>query len=206
MRGERLMARPRPVEGLDPDRRLRPNARRILAVRITEVYAFDGDIADPANVRELHDMRIAFKRLRYLLEIFGVAFEGDLSPFLDEVKAMQDLLGDIHDRDVQVPMLLDHLEWLDEREHMALQRAVAETAATGGPGRRGGSEASFRAFRARMDVGMRGDERVGVHGLIARRRQERTVLYHRFLDEWRRLKRERFRPRLEAALGIERRG
>ena len=139
------MARAHPVEGLEPDRRLRPNARRILAVRIAEVYSYDGYIADPENVRELHDMRIAFKRLRYLLEIFGVAFDGDLSPFLDEVKA-------------------------------------------------------------RLDVGLRGDERVGVHGLIARRRQERNDLYHRFLDEWRRLKRERFRQRLEGALGIDRHG
>jgi hypothetical protein len=200
------MARPRPVEGLDPDRRLRPNARLILAVRIAEVYSYDGYIADPENVRELHDMRIAFKRLRYLLEIFGVAFDADLSPFLDEVKAMQDLLGDIHDRDVQVPMLQDHLEWLDEREHMALRRTVAEAAETGGTAGRRRSEASFRAFRARLDVGLRGDERVGVHGLIARRRQERNELYHRFLGEWRRLKRERFRPRLEGALGIERHG
>lgn len=200
------MARPRPVEGLDPDRRLRPNARRILAVRIAEVYSYDGYIADPENVRELHDMRIAFKRLRYLLEIFGVAFDGDLSPFLDEVKAMQDLLGDIHDRDVQVPMLQDHLEWLDEREHMVLRRTVAEAATGGTAGRKRASEKSFREFRARLDVGLRGDERVGVHGLIARRRQERNDLYHRFLDEWRRLKRERFRQRLEGALGIDRHG
>jgi CHAD domain-containing protein len=200
------MARPHPVEGLDPDRRMRPNARRILSARIAEVYAYDGYIADPANVRELHDMRIAFKRLRYLLEIFGVAFDTDLSPFLDEVKAMQDLLGDIHDRDVQVPMLRDHLEWLGEREHMALRRTVAEAAAIGGARGRRGSESSFRDFRARLDVGLRSDERVGVHGLIARRRQERNELYHRFLDEWRRLKRERFRQRLEGALGIERRG
>ena len=69
------MAKPRPVPGLDPDRRLRPNARRILAVRIEEVYAYDGAIADAENVAELHDMRIAFKRLRYLLEIFAVAFD-----------------------------------------------------------------------------------------------------------------------------------
>lgn len=200
------MARPRPVEGLDPDRRLRPNARRILAVRVAEVYSYDGYIADPGNVRELHDMRIAFKRLRYLLEIFGVAFPVDLSPFVDEVKAMQDLLGDIHDRDVQVPMLQDHLEWLDEREHMALRRTVAEAAGGGTSGGRRASESSFREFRARLDVGSRGDERVGVHGLIARRRQERSDLYHRFLDEWRRLKRERFRQRLEGALGIERHG
>ena len=199
------MAKPRPVPGLDPDRRLRPNARRILAVRIEEVYAYDGAIADAENVAELHDMRIAFKRLRYLLEIFAVAFDADLDPFVDEAKAMQDLLGEIHDRDVQVPALRDHLEWLEEREHLAARRAVAEAAAAqASGGRRRPSEAAFRRFREELEAGMRFDERVGVHALIARRRRERRELHARFLERWRRLKRDRFRARLEDALGIAR--
>ena len=150
------MAKPRPVSGLDPDRRIRPNARKVLAVRIDEVYSYDGLVADPANVTELHDMRIACKRVRYLLEIFAIAFDEDLEPFIDEVKGLQDLLGDIHDCDVQVPMLEDHIAWLAGRE-----------------------------------------------GEAARRRRERAELHARFLDEWRRLKAERFRPRLEDALGID---
>jgi hypothetical protein len=199
------MAKPRRVTGLDPDRRLRPNARRILQVRIGEVYGYDGLVADPANVTELHDMRIACKRLRYLLEIFGIAFDADLEPFLDEVKGLQDLLGDIHDCDVQIPMLERHLAWLSEREGGAARRLVAQTAASR-PRRRSGrpaSEAAFRAFERQLEPGRRGDERVGVHALIARRRRERDELYAQFLDTWRRLKAERFRPRLHAALGIE---
>lgn len=201
------MAKPRPVTGLDPDRRLRPNARRILQVRIDEVYAYDGLVADPANVTELHDMRIACKRLRYLLEIFGIAFAADLDPFLDEVKGLQDLLGDIHDCDVQIPMLEAHLRWLDDREGGAARRLVAQTTASR-PRRRTSAapkpapEAAFRAFERQLETGRRGDERIGVHALIARRRRERDELYDRFLDTWRRLKAERFRPRLHAALGI----
>lgn len=194
------MARPRPVEGLDPDRGLRPNARRILAVRIDEVYAYDGLVADPSNVTDLHDMRIACKRLRYLLEIFGIAFASDLKPFTDEVAGLQDVLGDIHDCDVQIPMLEEHLAWLSGREAGAARRLVAEAAAR--PGRRRRSEAAFREFQSRLEVGRRADERIGVHALIGRRRRERDALYARFMDEWRRLKAERFRPRLESALGI----
>lgn len=195
------MAKPRPVKGLDPDRRLRPNARKVLAVRIEEVYSFDGLVADPANVTELHDQRIACKRLRYLLEIFAIAFPDDLAPFIDEVKGLQDLLGDIHDCDVQIPMLEEHLAWLAGREGEAARRVVGRRAARGMEGEP--SEAAFRAFRRRLEVGRRADERAGVHALIARRRRERDELYARFVDEWRRLKAERFRPRLEAALGID---
>jgi CHAD domain len=195
------VAKPRPVKGLDPDRRIRSNARKILAVRIEEVYSYDGLVADPANVKELHDLRIACKRLRYLLEIFAVAFAEDLEPFIDEVKGQQDLLGDIHDCDVQIPMLEEHLAWLAGREAEAARRVVVGRAVrqpTSEP-----SEAAYRAFRRRLEVGQRGAERPGVHALIARRRHERDELYARFLDEWRRLKAERFRPRLEAALGID---
>lgn len=194
------MAKPRPVKGLDPDRRIRPNARKVLAVRIDEVYAFDGLVADPANVKDLHDLRIACKRLRYLLEIFAIAFADDLEPYIDDVRGLQDLLGDIHDRDVQVPMLEEHLEWLAGREGEAARRLVERRTAQGPSGEP--SPAAYRAFRRRLDVGRRGAERAGVHALIGRRRRERDELYARFLDEWRRLKAERFRPRLEAALGI----
>ena len=195
------MAKPRPVKGLDPDRRIRPNARRVLAVRIDEVYSFDGLVADPANVVELHDLRIACKRLRYLLEIFAIAFADDLEPFIDEVRGLQDLMGEIHDRDVQVPMLEEHLAWLAGREGEAARRLVERRAAREHSGEP--SAAAYRAFRRRLDVGRRGAERAGVHALVGRRRRERDELYARFLDEWRRLKAERFRPRLEQALGID---
>jgi CHAD domain len=193
------VAKPRPVPGIRPKDRVRPNARRILAVRIDEVFEYDGIVADPARVTELHDMRIACKRLRYLLEIFDVAFRSDLDPFLDQVKRLQDILGDIHDCDVQVPMLVGHLDWLEARETEAIRVAVAE------PGRRsraGASEAAFQRFQTEIEAARRVDERPGIHALIAIRRARRGDLYATFLDEWRAMKRQRFRARLESALGI----
>ncbi len=91
------MAKPRPVQGLDPDKRLRPNARRILAVRIDEVYSYDGLVADPANVTELHDMRIACKRLRYAMEMFEPALGEEAKPILKGLVAVQDHLGELQD-------------------------------------------------------------------------------------------------------------
>ena len=193
------MAKPRPVTGIDPSRRIRPNARRILATRIDEVYQYDGLVANPANITDLHDMRIAFKRLRYLLEIFGSAFAADLEPYLDQVKAMQDLLGDIHDCDVQVPMLESHLEWLERQEATSVERMLTSARRTRGPE---DQDVALQRFRSRLEAARRTDERPGIHTLIAMRRAQRIALYARFTDEWRRLKHERFRQHLQHALGI----
>jgi CHAD domain len=194
------VAKPRPVTGIRPTQRVRPNARRILAVRIEEVFQYDGIVVDPARVTELHDMRIACKRLRYLLEIFDVAFRSDLDPFLEQVKQLQDILGDIHDCDVQVPMLVEHLAWLEARETEALSATFAAPARRP---RAGGSEAAFARFQSQFDAARRTDERPGIHALIAIRRARRDELYALFVDEWRQMKQQRFRARLESALGVD---
>ena len=194
------MAKPRPVTGIDPSRRVRPNARRILATRIDEVYQYDGLVANPANITDLHNLRIAFKRLRYLLEIFDAAFDADLEPFLEQVKAMQDLLGDIHDCDVQVPMLEAHLAWLERQEATSVERMLTSQRRSAGAE---DQDVALERFRSRLDAARRTDERPGIHTLIAMRRAQRIALYARFTSEWRRLKHERFRQHLEHALGIK---
>lgn len=193
------MARPKRVPGIDPDKRIAPNARRIFRVRIEEVYAFEPFIADPANVTELHDIRIALKRLRYLLEIFDVGFEADLTTHLEQVKELQDLLGDIHDCDVQIPMLVEHLGWLDTAEARAIAALAGQQAANGRPE---SIDEAYAAFKESLDGTRRSDERVGIHALIARRRRERDELHGEFLSVWRRMKQERFRASLEAALEV----
>lgn len=194
------MARPRPVAGVDPTRRVRPNARRILATRIDEVWSYADDITQPGRVRELHDMRIAFKRLRYLLEIFGGAFTADLSPFVDEIKEMQDILGDIHDRDVQVPMLHEHLERLASRDAERARELLAET--TTPPRSRTATERAYRRFATKWEEASTSDERPGILALLERRTRERDELYTRFLTEWRRWEETAVRRRLEKALRI----
>lgn len=70
-------------------------------------------------VQELHDLRIAIKHLRYTLELFIEApeIEAALLPeeklvwnaLLIDLRSLQEMLGDIHDADVLMPILLKHM-------------------------------------------------------------------------------------------------
>ncbi len=63
----------RPVKKLDPSRSLGENAARIVQVRLDEMLAFAPRALD-GKTKAQHDMRIAAKRLRYVLEVTGFCF------------------------------------------------------------------------------------------------------------------------------------
>jgi CHAD domain-containing protein len=96
----------RKVKGLDPGGTLEDNARRLIAGRTREVLDLAAVAQDPAAVETLHDLRIAAKRLRYLLELTGPSCLGPSSQsVVKDLKGLQDVLGEIHDCDVQLPGL-----------------------------------------------------------------------------------------------------
>ena len=85
------------VRKLDPDGPLLDNAARIVATRLGEVRdlgsaALDSDAAD-----DHHDLRIAAKRLRYVLELFGDRFGDEADAARLSARDIQDVLGDHHD-------------------------------------------------------------------------------------------------------------
>jgi len=62
--------------------------------------------ADPAEVEWLHDMRIAAKRLRYVLELTGFCFGPYAAKAAKRARQLQELIGEIHDCDVTLPRVL----------------------------------------------------------------------------------------------------
>ena len=105
----------RKVKHLDPAGSLEDNARRIIAVRTQEVLDLAAGAQDPADVKALHDLRIAAKRLRYVLELTGP------QATVKQLKGLQDLLGEIHDCDVQLPPLRALAREAPEREAKGLR-------------------------------------------------------------------------------------
>jgi CHAD domain-containing protein len=90
----------RKVKGLDPDGPFRENAQKMARVRIEEVWQLGARSRDPREQEALHDMRIAAKRLRYLLEITEPCFGRPARKGAKMARDLQDLLGEIHDCDV----------------------------------------------------------------------------------------------------------
>ncbi|HSD81866.1 MAG TPA: CHAD domain-containing protein [Solirubrobacteraceae bacterium] len=177
----------RRVKGLDAGAPLADNVERIVLVRLDELCSFVPRALDPSEVQALHDMRIAAKRLRYILETTADSCFGPYArAAARRARELQDLLGEVHDCDVTLPRVLGLLDDLRAAD-AAVVRAAAGDAEDLDPAL---SAAAPHAGAWR-----------GLTTLAVHLRARRTLLFERFLELWRELEREGFRPRLEYAAG-----
>jgi CHAD domain-containing protein len=93
----------RTVEDLDPAAPLRPNAARIVRVRLDEMRSFADAALEPTASTAQHDLRIAAKRLRYVLEMTATCLGPEAEAARRAAKELQGVLGEIHDCDVMLP-------------------------------------------------------------------------------------------------------
>jgi len=113
----------RQVRKLDPERSLGENAARIIQVRLDEMLAFAPQALD-GKTRAQHDMRIAAKRLRYVLEVTGFVFGKPADTARRRARDLQDILGEIHDCEVMLPRAREHSKSL-QKSDAALVRSRA---------------------------------------------------------------------------------
>jgi len=175
----------RKVKGLDPDTPLADNARRIVRTRLDEVHRFVPKALDPARVEDLHDMRIAAKRLRYVLEVTAHCFGPYADTARKRTKELQDVIGEIHDCDVLTPRVDELLAELRAADAQAIRERAGDAddleprLATRGP----------NATRYR-----------GLQALAAWLQARRSLLHDSFLELWSRWGRDGVKARLEYAL------
>lgn len=93
----------RAVTGLDPAAPFRPNAERIVRTRLDELRSLAPAALEPSASTAQHNLRIAAKRLRYVLEIAGPCLGPEARAARDGAKQLQGVLGEIHDCDVMLP-------------------------------------------------------------------------------------------------------
>ena len=177
--------KPRKVKGLDPREPLIENAARIVATRLDELRGFVPGALKQRNATEQHDMRIAAKRLRYVLETTEFCFGDAGETARRRAKALQEVLGEIHDCDVMLPRIEDQISNLREEDAVSV-RELAGDAPDLDP------ELSARAPHR---TAYRGLEVLAIH-VKARRR----LLFDRFAALWDEIEREGAFGNLERAI------
>lgn len=99
----------RAIEGLNPAGRLSPNIALIVSVRLEELRGFADAALSPDASEAQHDMRIAAKRLRYVLEIFAPCLGQQAEAARGAAKQLQSVLGDLHDCDLMLAKV-EHID------------------------------------------------------------------------------------------------
>src|SRR5689334_4010257 len=104
------MAKARDIEGLHASMPFAEAAAATVAVRAEELFEQSENVLDITDIERVHDMRVASRRLRAVLEIYAPCFpRTQFKPLLREVKDLADALGERRDPDV----LLDRLAELE---------------------------------------------------------------------------------------------
>lgn len=117
----------RTVKKLDPAEPLGVNAARIVKVRLEEMLDFVPKVLERDRITEQHDMRIAAKRLRYVLEVAGFCFGQPADTARRRARDLQDILGEMHDCDVMLPRVQQHLEELQALDAQAVRERAGTT-------------------------------------------------------------------------------
>ena len=118
------------------------------------------------DITQAHRARIAGKRLRYLLEPIAPHVEGG-NELVEQLKALQDALGDLHDAHIWLLVLRDVVAELAIEEGQRIARALSPAAEGSAPAER-----------------RRGPPRAGFVSL-ARLAQERSATaFEQFASQW----------------------
>jgi hypothetical protein len=159
----------RKVKKLDPATSLAENAARIVRVRLDEVRSFVPNALEAEEVDARHDMRIAAKRLRYVLEATEFCFGRAGETGRRRARDLQDVLGELHDCDVMLPRAERHLVELRDADAAAVRERAGE-ADDLNPG---------LAARAPHRTSYR-----GIEILIVYAQARRELLFERFRSFW----------------------
>jgi hypothetical protein len=193
------MAKAKPITGLDVQAPTGQNARVIARTRLDELYSWSDYVDSPYSVKELHNLRIAAKRLRYTLEVFEDFLPEDCKPVVKELQQLQDELGELHDSDVFIALLR---LCLGSQESPVYDQALSKAQKTQGKTR---SLVPPDLVVELLDssVAPSAEQRYGLEQLLRREQQVREEQYNAFRQHWYRLQEQDFRRHLLAVLDIE---
>jgi CHAD domain-containing protein len=77
-------------------------SEEIILARLKELERLSHGLFRPFEVENLHEMRIAAKRLRYAIELFQQCWGNSLASYAKRTARIQTALGEVHDCDVWI--------------------------------------------------------------------------------------------------------
>src|SRR5262245_51223758 len=97
------MAKARDIPDLRCEDPFAVAAAKVVAVRARELADHSENVLDTTDIERVHDMRVATRRLRAVLEIFAPCFpKQQHAEVLSDVKDLADALGGRRDPDVHI--------------------------------------------------------------------------------------------------------
>jgi CHAD domain-containing protein len=190
------LARADAIDGLAVDATTLTAARQLIPHYLEEVYAHAPAVHDPTAARQHHQLRIAAKRLRYVMENFAFLSPAEFEPLIDSVRQIQDLLGKVRDSDVFVAFFEGYL--VDRRRDAEAALSRAAFAGSTPPAR-----PSLEGLRSAVALDESRAEREAVLRLIERTRARRRAAFAEFQTLWEKLTEGGFHPRVLAAIGAD---
>ncbi len=104
-----------PVSYLGMNAHLHDIVPVIVYERYAAVRAYEA-VLPSASIRQLHALRIEFKKFRYVLEYFREILGDVAGRAISELKQLQDHLGELHDTDIACQLVSEFLEKWDEQQ------------------------------------------------------------------------------------------
>jgi CHAD domain-containing protein len=142
------MAKARDIPGLSGDEEFRAAAARVVEVRAAEVFDHAHGVLDTDDIERVHDMRVATRRLRAVLEIFAPCFPGKAHrAALRDVKSLADALGERRDPDVQIATLEGYAASAPAPDRPGVEAMIAALRERQAGANRGLGEALFEMER-----------------------------------------------------------
>ncbi|MDB4967676.1 MAG: Adenylate cyclase [Myxococcales bacterium] len=118
------MGKPAPIEGVDRDTALDEAARRCIAARLADVRTFEERLTGAADADDVHDMRVASRRLRAALALFDR--KRQLREAEKAVRALGEALGEVRELHVQLEWLRGAGAAAAEKERHGIAMLLAE--------------------------------------------------------------------------------
>jgi len=106
----------RPIAGVNPSPNLvRHVAPVLIYTHLAAVRSYERIITN-ATIEQLHALRIELKKLRYALEFFREVLGPQAKEIINDLKILQDHLGDLNDANVACQILREFIETWEERQ------------------------------------------------------------------------------------------